>query len=334
MITRFKYFFILIIILPVYLHTQEKTDLQDLGIKGKVKTLWESFLIEDEKGNLTPDLFRYNRMIYFNRNGNKTEEYWYLKNQKSEYESDIVHSYWTFHYNNTGKMDTCCWFYGDSTLVRRWIYKYNANNNVTEISLYEGLLDFSVNTANKLNKTGHVLETITSYSNNFYSPNGIRYRYDNKGNIIEKQTGIISDDENGQPDFSPDWTAVYEYDNQNRLIKENADGEYDTFSEYRYDSSGRLATHKKGLFDDHGYSLTSYTYDLYGNVLKINTDVIYERFIEGNVDTSTSLRTDKNITYRYIYDLQNEQRNWYRRIENTDNKERLVTERNFEFYEE
>ena len=85
-------------------NSKEINDLQDLNLTGKVKLIRETnFKLVKDSGKLTKiesePLWDFNRLIYFDNNGKKTEEILYSKGALS----DTIWQKYNYQYGQNGK---------------------------------------------------------------------------------------------------------------------------------------------------------------------------------------------------------------------------------------
>lgn len=198
----------------------------------------------------------------------------------------------------------------------QWVYKYNAQDVLTELSGYDssGQLDF--HTSYDYDAKGRLIketsfnpdETISYIVEQSYTRNGFdrrttyytsnrdtdyisEERFDKQGNrVLERNLNA-----EGQVEYE----VSYRYDLQGRLLEEiakNSQGELEYRLTNRYDAQGNLLETVEYGEDNQPFNTYRYTYDDHNNII--------ERVIEGRNDQKTVYR------YSYVYD---EKGNWISR---------------------
>ena len=165
---------------------------------------------------------QYSQKILYDAKGNKTREY--------GYDGVTVYNN-TFQYDGNGKLSEIS-YTADNALVEKRQLKYSGNK--TEILVYDQRNNLIFRQENTYNDKGLLLSEI---------------RTGNKGNVVHtldmqyNTVGDLTEELKKRADEQLDYQKLYEYDKDNRPVKEvtiNADGVKFVSEENRYNNLGDL----------------------------------------------------------------------------------------------
>ena len=196
-------------------------------------------------------LFQYEKSIYyFNELGDLlcSESYYYNENDPKiitqqtidcfEYANGLQSRHLRYHNNR----DSAEW-------IREFSYVLDKNKNITKIAVKDRTHPHNSNIIEKLYDTrNRIISEKTDYG--FLT----EYRYDSKGNLIERIWG---------PEDGPRYHNGYTFDNAGKLIRyERTPQEaYETVVEtYKYDNQGRMIS-KESISAENTKSQTRYSYE-------------------------------------------------------------------------
>lgn len=142
---------------------------------------------------------------------------------------------------------------------QKWVYKYDINGNLTEVSWY--FSDGSLHTKKtyKYDVNGNMLEDNYLFSSENNNTPIIRYKYNIKGNMTEKSHYRL--------DGSLISKIGYEYDNKDNKTSKaylNPDGKTEIIETYDYDDKGNMTVNGISGKD-------TYNYDNKGNIIEHNS---------------------------------------------------------------
>lgn len=228
-----------------------KTDVNEMGLQGKVKSLIEiEYLAEDKFGELIKGDIKAKTVYYFNESGNlideklyeadgtltKRETMFYDSNghiiEYNQYYKNILESRETYNYDNAGNKVVVNYFDTDGNLTGKTINKFDNKGNEVKCNEYdsEGSLEriYTSNFDTKGNKIQEIL----------YEPDGIVKRktisrFDERGNEIETS--------HFNPDGNLDNKYNRKYDIQGNIIEINHHNSVGTLIGnviYKYDGKG------------------------------------------------------------------------------------------------
>lgn len=230
--------------------------LENMGLKGKVKTLTET--IYETKDDISKNI------SLFDDNGNLIEINSY---GNRPYDSNLTLRYKAIYkYDEKGREIEC-----DNGIGGRTLSKYDEKGNKTEEALYRSadnrLLSKYIN---KYDEQGNKLEEAE------YDPNGrliksFTIKHDNKGREIERISGI-----------SDKFRSKIKYDKRGNIIEDTNFGNPQKYKYDKYDKFGNW------LMREHSYREKEYTEERTGPIKKttpvkgkgIKHAVITEREIE------------------------------------------------------
>lgn len=196
--------------------TDKKNDLKEMNLKGKVKQITESsFFAEDKFGEITKDGPPNKTIIFFNDNGNIIEKNCYLLDGTTLATKHI------YNYDDKKlKKEELVYVYhaSKSKLLSKYTFEYDVNENRTKSYYHYKDITGPDIYSNTIDKLG-IYET---------------YKYDDKGNLIEKYNYP-----NGYHFLEPGPSSVdyYKYDDKGNIIVEeryNSDGSFSWRHEYKY----------------------------------------------------------------------------------------------------
>ena len=253
-----------------------KTDWDKQNLKGKVKSIKETpyeaigYSGEYHKKNLAPRGFA-NNEFSFDETGKLLKEISYNKNGG-------VSNVYTYNYDNKGLLLSKDTYDSKGKFEEKSVYKHDFQGNITEENLY--------NTNGKLK------------SNNYYI-----YRYDEKGNQVERYVFVYGTDEEGNFSFDENGTAKIEI-----IHKE----------ENSYDQKGNKI---KSTIQDliFGKTEISYEYDNSGNLVR-------------KIEAGGVLDGKENITCKYKFDSKGNWIEMTKTITSQGHSKNLIIERNIEYY--
>jgi len=318
----------------------QKNDIEEMNLKGKVKSLKkDSYEVikkngEIHKGKIVIE-YESKQYFIFDTKGNKIEEGSY------KYETDGSIITYTYKYNDKGNKTEKKKYYIDGGLETKYIYKYDDIGNLIEESDY-----FQENRINnkqtyKYNDKGNLIET--NYSNSTGMKTKQTYKYDNKENLIEEIYSTSFSVSSGYEGYETKY--IYKYDSKGNEIEKEfyTDGRFEVKTTYKYDDKGNIT--EDGMYDSFGKSLgeNQYKYDDKGNKIEWN----YKNSLYGGLKGKVTLKYDdkgnlieennfksfglskKNTTDKYEYDENN---NWIKRVGYIKKKPVGIIERTIEYY--
>jgi lipoprotein len=287
-----------------------KTDWEEEGLKGKVKTLTKILYRGTEKNGKIIKKNLYTEIVRYSFN---TDGYYTLEERFSSSTNEPAFYYLKFLYNDKKQLIEEINFRKDKEYWRG-TYLYNKQGDC--IMITDKLPDFEaeekhftyVYTPEGKQKTfsqtlnNRVVKTVTFY---------------NKKNLILKEE-VYTDDQLTLQDTNT-------YDEHDRLVKwvsssDNGDEE----NLYTYDSYGNLISYKftaVGTFTD---EQREYQYDEKGNILQKHVSIIFFSAANGSAEESHSL-------YTYTYDDQGNILTEIRK--DLDRKEIIIAEHTIEYYQ-
>lgn len=308
---------------------ENQTDLQELNLKGKVKSVrsvdYEAVEVSGEvvKGRIVEDNF--------------------------------------FAYNEAGNVVEKTKYYADGTPYEKFIVTYDSEGRVVEGSMYnsEGKIDFKkvVTYDNKGNKL----------TENEIDEMGVRvkgsFEYDDKNNLINKNTHFFDENLDTTTIFEYDkkgnlikqhfyivgggWrTEIYSKRSENGItIKEIQSKSWKEKEEkkiLKYDDKGNVI--EKSKYDAKGNLLEriTYKYDTEGREIEVNWEnpngfLVYSKYIKtyndrGIIAGVKYVYPNGNIEqYVYSYEYDN-QGNWIKKVLYINDRP-SITERKIEYYE-
>ena len=253
-----------------------KTDWDKQNLKGKVKSIKETpyeaigYSGEYHKKNLAPRGFA-NNEFSFDETGKLLKEISYNKN------GGVLNVY-TYNYDNKGLLLSKDTYDSKGNLEEKSVYKHDLQGNITEENSY--------NTNGKLK------------SNNYYI-----YRYNEKGNQVERYVFVYATDEEGNFSFDENGTAKIEI-----IYKE----------ENSYDQKGnKIKSTIQDLFL--GKTEISYEYDNRGNLVR-------------KIEAGGVLDGKENVTCKYKFDSKGNWIEMTKTITSQGHSKNLIIERNIEYY--
>jgi len=224
----------------------------------------------------------------------------------------------------------------DSSLIRKWKYEYNTQNQkltrsciVLKDSL-SGILHYKYNEADKITEEKLLNPTGAKISN-------IEHRYDEKQNVIEKRYS----DDNGKIIV----TVIYKYDIANRLVEEIHS---DTVMNQNWKQ--RYSWNKEGLnsellyltLNDSLIKRSTYTYQsnkLMSEAISYsaNSELISKTNFEYDLNDNITIqlnysepaKTTEKHTFRYTYD---QYKNWTFRYEYINDQLIDIISRELKYY--
>lgn len=303
----------------LYSQNLQKSDSEQMDLKGNIKELYEySYISESNENGKIKEVgnpYAYNRLIKFNKSGNITEEYWYINNKgrnKLSYvyidATSTLHSSFRYYYNNKNLLDSCLWKDRDENVMQKWIYKHDSKGNKTQktwidcINKKNNLENYTYNNRGLLTQTEYIEDT-TSYLTL------TKQKYDSKGRLTKESQGNKFENE-----YTENNLVSCFYDDSGNMIKEYIQGDmcdYEFF--YTYNSNKQIesitAPHVE---EDTGYNRIYYVYDTKGNLLLEQTMSIWDTEAMSN----SYINTEIILHYSYNYD---EHMNWVERRNNVNN---------------
>jgi len=164
----------------------------------------------------------YSRKTMYDARGNKTREYGF--DGATGYNN-------TFKYDGNGKLSEINYFV-ENALNEKRIFKYSGNK--TEISIYDAGNNLTFRQENTYNDKGLLVSEVRigGKGNTVHSLN---LQYNNAGDLTEESKTLA--------DNKLDYLKIYQYDSQNRPVKEetvNMDGTRYVSREYQYNNQGDL----------------------------------------------------------------------------------------------
>ena len=185
---------------------------------------------------------------------------------------------YTYNYDSKGLLLSKDTYDSKGKFEEKSVYKHDFQGNITEENLY--------NTNGKLK------------SNNYYI-----YRYDEKGNQVERYVFVYGTDEEGNFSFDENGTAKIEI-----IYKE----------ENSYDQKGNKI---KSTIQDliFGKTEISYEYDNSGNLVR-------------KIEAGGVLDGKENITCKYKFDSKGNWIEMTKTITSQGHSKNLIIERNIEYY--
>ncbi len=300
--------FILFIGFSTNIYSQ-KNDIEEMNLKGKVKSLkkitYEVINKNNEihKGEISknPSSHLYH---VFNKDGFNTEVYNY-DTSNSELIFDTKNTFVYDYENRLKKKSTSL----DGNLFSEKNYIYDGRGNLTEMTEYNSL--------------GKLLRTN-------------KYIYDDKGNKINEI--------DFRPDGSLQYKSIYKYDDQGNKIEWSwYDSDLNLIYKwkYKYNDKGYFIWSKR--YYSNGKSDLKTTYKRNSNGIMIEWKNFQNGVLIGKENYKDDERGNlieqiiseqfgldkKIITCKYTYDKNN---NWIKRINSLDKKPMSITERTIEYY--
>jgi hypothetical protein len=210
--------------------------------------------------------------IKYNNNRNKVE--------MTQYNYDSLKSKNTYKYDFKGYIIEQNEYFNDGSLSVKSIYEYLDGNNVRIID-YNSKGQITKEVTNDFDYNGKKIDVFTNY---FWTNTRITYRYDKRGNVIEKNK------------FGENDTLIYKvestYDLNGRIIFtiETFPGTNINYTNNKYDSKGSLIE-QRASYEDERLIPTTYTnsfvYDKQQNWVK---KISYRNFISEKI-------TERKIIY-------------------------------------
>lgn len=270
-----------------------KNDLEEMNLKGKVKSIKETsfFLIYENGEVINSRIERENnsekdKLILFNIDGNITIDKEYDSNKNLT--SKVI-----YKYDNNGHKTESILYDSNGNIISKSIYKNDINGNKTEVINYNPNNSINNRVTYEYNDRGNkIKDEMYLQENNKYGL--FTYKYDNIGCLIEY--GLYLRDANKLEDSNLYLESL-------EIYKNDVDG--NRIEAISYDSNNELR------------DKTTFQYDTNGNETEINqfgpngTQIYFEYL-------------------QYGYDDQN---NWEIKIKPSDsNNNRYLIKRVFEYY--
>tara|TARA_R110001592_G_C13186309_1_gene751651 strand:+ start:1219 stop:2043 length:825 start_codon:yes stop_codon:yes gene_type:complete len=259
-----KYLLLNILFLSLSISGYGQTNLEEDGLKGKVKSVKEtSHTIIDNFGRYKKERCWYITLREFNKNGRKINHYHYNTDGtgtlsfKSVYYYDIdgyliefndiygtdnlIHRKFIYKYDNNKKLIEENRYASNGSLIVKEIYEYDSNGNLIEYYYYDRKGNLYKKESYKYDYNGNRIENNKSYSDGSGSKE--TYKYNQKGNLIEKNEFSV---------FNKKY--LYGYDRMGniieiKIIEKDNNKETTITYEYTYDSNGSWI--KKLEFENH-----------------------------------------------------------------------------------
>jgi hypothetical protein len=187
--------------------TAKKTDLEEAGLKGKVKSVEQLeylAVVVNEFGEIVNKGRFYNMtLIKYNEKGNKFEENIYNSGKQSVYK-----------YDEKGNMIEENTYNADGSLSRNRTFKYDEkgnmikeNRNNYDTRLFESFI-------RKYDKKGNIIESNSCHYDGSLRDKAI-YKYDEKGNKIEENIGYAKTEYTY--DDNDNWTEITKYEGHDEV---------------------------------------------------------------------------------------------------------------------
>lgn len=188
----------LVLLLPLALiGCQQSNDLKVLALNGHVKSIksssYAAMLTDSDKVTKGEHLrwrFWENSFSTFNKEGNKTLEYWY-------YDDDEIESKYIYSYDDNGVRTGMQRYTPEGDLIISSNYKYNRRGNRIEMNRFDNNGDLVCKFYFKYDKNDHIVEQI---------------QFDSKGNFLTQYNYVI--DENGNQTEMDQYNAQKELENK------------------------------------------------------------------------------------------------------------------------
>ena len=287
------------------INKKEKSDLEKEGLSGEVKSVRQ--IIYDavlEDGKIVKGYVRdgglddYKRV--YDANGNKIEETIFV-------DKDEIQERYTYTYNAFNQITESTNYDGAGRLKTKTSFGYNKNQDLVKI--YEVGSDGNQNTSTVFNYDNgkRTEELVYDYTNQLEYKLVFTYkdgkkaeeaRYDHNNEIVEK--------------------TFYTYDTKGNLVEEKKYEGEELLDKlvYAYDSKGRKTLYERYEGDGTLGFKSTYEYDEKGNLIK-------EQYY------TTPDTPDFSTGYTYTYD---EKGNWITKIEFEDDEAISINEREITYY--
>jgi antitoxin component YwqK of YwqJK toxin-antitoxin module len=164
-------------------------------------------------------------------------------------------------FDKQGRLSELNNFDTQNNLLRKWIYKYEANSKLFEINMYHPDGKLWIKTSYVYDEKGLLIEKSD------YLPDGTQYmnfkhKYDTNGKLIESASlynGEVSND-------------YYIYDDKGNRIEETTKGKYfNDKSTYKYNSDNKVIERTSYYSDGRVMNKTTYHYDDLSNEIKMDS---------------------------------------------------------------
>lgn len=295
---------------------KQKSDVEEMKLKGKVKTMAEySYEAEEKFGEI--------------QKGKRLVE---TKN----YHFDPAYSF-----DERGMIKEVVAYTVNSSIAEKTINKYDGNGHLIESSSYNFNGSLRSRQTNTYNNQGLKVEEGNYDAIGTISQKSI-YKYDNNKNLIE----AIGYNKSGTQDYK----QIMKYNNKNQMIENvfyDPQNKLLTKITYVNDEQGNWLTYNE--FTNSGFQSKkfAYTYDNTGNEIETNELQEWENEPEkkSNIKRTNKYDNNNNITeykwfnedgslggtfiYKYDYDAKG---NWIKKVEIENNVAKLIVERNIEYY--
>lgn len=206
-----------------------KNDLASMNLFGKVKSI-DEISYKSQGGDLAiSDKYKeHTRQVLFNSAGNITGEFIYNANGSLNNKSSCT-------FNSKGLRTRYILYDAGGMVYDSVMYDYDDMGNIVEeISLGDDARYYYDNNGNRLEETHYDRSTLDGMIGIPYMK--ITYKYDQKGNQIEKSCTEYDPD---YGDANSKWT--YRYNENGNVIEENSNNMFDPPRRtYKYDSLGNL----------------------------------------------------------------------------------------------
>lgn len=276
---------------------KNKNDLTRHNIKGKVKSIKETTFGVTDTSSSTQQGDKKTKSFYlYNEKGFVTEMKEYLPN-------DSLDKKYTYSYNENGSMVENVRLSSNLSLEYKETWKFDANENMIEHSVYSNSdkknLTLQSKTVCKYDEKNHLIQELF-YGSNEKLEKSATYRYDDMGNMLEKnnynadnvisntaensfyfKTDTIRDDKGNivnlnQYKYNPDGSFIitqllkYDKDNLVEFTKFGADLSTEYMYTYKYNDKGdEIEKSKFNMYNVLDEKTTSkYVYDKTGNWIK------------------------------------------------------------------
>lgn len=221
------------------------SDLSEMGLSGKVKTLTQTKYFSDaESGNIQKTGVIVAHIYSFNEDGNILESHSLIP--YDSHSNKIVNSY-----GENGELRESRTIYDDVAVTKR-IYEYDDKGNETETKVYDSKDTLIVRGLSKFLENGKRVE-----SSRYRPPNTLKntsvFNYDDIGNNIE----FIHNDSEGKIISR----SIFEYDQEGNRIRTTSYSGSDLYEikNYTYDIENRLI--EESYAENGIINVIKYTYD-------------------------------------------------------------------------
>ena len=245
-----KNFFLLVMIAVTIMfyscNNNERNDLKNLNLYGKIKYIEEKvYFAKDKFGQLEKDNLKEYSLSIFNKDGNFTS--FINKSDK------IINKY-----NSKGKLTEQSYYNLEGNLYFKNVYLYNSLGHIIETNVYDSEGKIMRKGAYTSDEEGNIVEGITFDERIEIMKKDI-YKYDKKGNMIEN---IYYDSDGGLSG-----KEIYKYDKKGNMIEH-----------MYYDSDGSLRGKKIFICDSKGNNTEIKYYDNSGSLLtQIGNEYTYDK---------------------------------------------------------